>query len=459
MLLGGPRRSSRRHALVLSQLSRAAAVSVALLGLVVLVGWALDVAVLKSALPRLVAMKANTAVGLFLLGVSIGLRTAPCGPRLRLARRAAAMLAALIGATTLAEYMTGWDAGIDQLLFRDLQLDPRAPVPGRMAAATAIDLMLLGSGIVLLDARRRGRMIGEGLVLVAGWFGGLASVGYALGAEVFYTSIAFSAMALHTSFALAVGAAAALGSEPTVGLARVLVLESAGGRSARQLMPLALLTPVAVAVLVHLGGTRGLYQPELELAIASVVSAVSLSALVWATATRLDDSETLRRHAETESLTDPLTGLANRRALDSAFAGQRPGLGLTRPYSVVVADLDDLKRINDLRGHIAGDEALRRVASVFRMVTRPADVVARVGGDEFVALLPEADAADARRVAARMARLLGEQGREGAVSPFTVAMGTATWAPGDDAAAVLARADVAMYDEKHAKDRTATVAR
>lgn len=444
---------------MLSRLSGAAGASIALLGLVVLVGWALDVTILKTALPDLVAMKPNTAVGLLLLGGSIGLRTGPGGPSFRLARLAAAALAALIGAVSIAEYVTGWDAGIDQLLFRDLQLDPRAPVPGRMAPATAIEFMLLGSGVVLLDSRGLTRRIGEGLVLVAGWVGGAATAGYILGAAELYSSPAFSAMALHTSLAFAFAAGAALGSEPTVGLARILVLESAGGRSARQLMPFALFTPVAVALLVHLGGARGLYRPEIELALASAVSAVSLSALVWTTATRLDGSETMRRHAETESLTDPLTGLANRRGLDRAFAGQRRRAGRRRPYSVVVADLDDLKTINDLRGHAAGDDALRRVASVLREVTRPTDVTARVGGDEFVVLLPEADVADAQRIVARVARLLGQRGHAEAASPVRVTMGTAMWAPGDDAATVLARADLALYAEKRAKDGTAAVTR
>ncbi len=291
--------------------------------------------------------------------------------------------------------------------------------------------------------------------VVAGWLAGIATIGYLLGAPELYSSLTFSAMALNTSIAFSLAAAAALTSEPTIGLAQVLTLESAGGASARELMPFALFAPPVVALLVHLGGARGLYRPEVELAVGSAVSAASLSALVWATTTRLDRSERMRRRAETESLTDPLTGLANRRALDLALAERRRGSGRDDPYSVVVADLDDLKRVNDERGHAAGDDALRRVASVLRLVTRPTDVAARIGGDEFVVLLPEADAADTRSIVARVTRLLSQRRDEEGKFPVTVRMGTATWAPGDDAAAVLARADLDLYDQKRAKQRAA----
>jgi diguanylate cyclase (GGDEF)-like protein len=89
-----------------------------------------------------------------------------------------------------------------------------------------------------------------------------------------------------------------------------------------------------------------------------------------------------------QAATDPLTGLANRRALEAAIADLSTHEETT---GVVVVDLDGLKTINDTCGHAVGDEALRRTAAAIRSVVRPADLVARLGGDEFVIVLPNSD--------------------------------------------------------------------
>ena len=98
--------------------------------------------------------------------------------------------------------------------------------------------------------------------------------------------------------------------------------------------------------------------------------------------------ETAKQVAEQQALTDPLTGLANRRAFDQALAR---ALFLTQngggPFAVAHLDLDLFKAVNDTMGHAAGDHVLTRVAGVLRAETRRSDVVARVGGDEFVLLL------------------------------------------------------------------------
>lgn len=85
--------------------------------------------------------------------------------------------------------------------------------------------------------------------------------------------------------------------------------------------------------------------------------------------------------------TDPLTGLANRHGA---------------PCSVLAADLDHFKQLNDARGHLAGDQVLRAVARVLAASVRAQDLVARTGGDEFLVLLPEADLATATAIAARV---------------------------------------------------------
>ena len=111
----------------------------------------------------------------------------------------------------------------------------------------------------------------------------------------------------------------------------------------------------------------------------------------------------MHRQLLDQARTDPLTGLANRRsflerAREEIARSQRHG----RPLSVLMADIDHFKRINDTHGHAAGDEALKRFAQALRDDLRPSDLIGRLGGEEFAILLPETSIADAPAVAERL---------------------------------------------------------
>lgn len=99
---------------------------------------------------------------------------------------------------------------------------------------------------------------------------------------------------------------------------------------------------------------------------------------------RLDEA---REAAETLALTDPLTGLLNRRGFEAVLE-QAVRNAATAPFSLVQMDLDHFKQVNDTHGHSAGDEVLQHVAQILRSETRAADRIARSGGDEFLLLLP-----------------------------------------------------------------------
>ncbi len=115
------------------------------------------------------------------------------------------------------------------------------------------------------------------------------------------------------------------------------------------------------------------------------------------------EEELLRLHRELEqlSLTDGLTGIANRRLFDQRLETEWSVSQRTdQPLSLIVLDLDYFKQYNDVHGHVAGDECLKRIAAVLgRIARRPRDVVARFGGEEFVLLLPDTDLIAARSIA------------------------------------------------------------
>ena len=158
------------------------------------------------------------------------------------------------------------------------------------------------------------------------------------------------------------------------------------------------------------------------------------------------------RRLETLIFEDPLTGLANRRFILTQLGGLISGARRHgRALSIAVIDIDHFKAVNDRYGHAAGDEVLAAVTAALRGCLRAEDQLGRLGGEEFLALFPDADA-DAAAVAAR--KLCAEVADtsvayEGADLGVTVSIGWATWeseAPEE----LLRRADDALYA---AKDR------
>jgi diguanylate cyclase (GGDEF)-like protein len=155
------------------------------------------------------------------------------------------------------------------------------------------------------------------------------------------------------------------------------------------------------------------------------------------------------------ALTDPLTGLANRRPFAARLAEE---IGRGRPVTVLLLDVDRLKEINDRWGHAAGDVALGRVGTVLRQAVRPGDLAARLGGDEFAVLLPTGDAAVAKALERRVRDLLatarepddpwGVLGVSIGAEQLTLARDGAATDELLAAEAVLAAADRALYRAK-----------
>lgn len=146
-----------------------------------------------------------------------------------------------------------------------------------------------------------------------------------------------------------------------------------------------------------------------------------------------------------QALSDPLTGLPNRRALDQQL--RHVLRGPTLPCSVALVDLDGFKDVNDRYSHAAGDEVLRAVAAALRSALRADDTVARYGGDEFVVLLPGTAPHAARGALERAVRAVaGLPAKAGA--GVTLSAGVVAAEDHDDAESLLARADSAMYRAK-----------
>jgi diguanylate cyclase (GGDEF)-like protein len=160
-------------------------------------------------------------------------------------------------------------------------------------------------------------------------------------------------------------------------------------------------------------------------------------------AQRTEVLETQRDDAFQMAVTDELTGLYNRHYMRdelrrmTARAARRD-----RPFAIVSLDVDGLKAVNDSRGHQAGDALLRGIADALRTVLRSEDIAVRIGGDEFVVLLPDADRGEAVKVAYRIRQRIAMLGERG------VSSGIAVWRRGSDPEEALREADAELYRAK-----------
>jgi diguanylate cyclase (GGDEF)-like protein len=192
--------------------------------------------------------------------------------------------------------------------------------------------------------------------------------------------------------------------------------------------------------LVNSGGTG--------VAFSNAVTALALLVATGAIVDRL--RKALIREAN-QARYDPLTGLANRRACEERAElelarSQRSGAAL----SVAFLDFDGLKRINDERGHAAGDAALVHLAETAQAILRPTDLLSRIGGDEFVLLLPDTDYDDATTVIRRIQSRLAES-EEG--EPASITVGLVTWRSAPQSLDQLfVEPDALMYNAKRQRD-------
>jgi PAS domain S-box-containing protein len=284
----------------MTTVSRAMSLVVGLIGALVLLGWALDIDLLRSGVPGLVAMNPVTAVAFILAGGTLYLTGEEPVP---LARRRIARLGVtavlLIGLSVLIHYVTGWEAGLDQLLFHEKLAGSGTGYRNRMAPNTAVMFMLVGASLLSLDSRDR--LIRKGselLCLAAGLLTFFALTGYLYDSRRLYGVASYIPMALNTALAFGALIIGMLAARPARGLAALLLSTSSGGVMARRLLPATIVIPVVLGLLRLAGERQGLYDAAGGVAMLVTLTTISLATLVVWSAGVLDRTEAALRDAK-----------------------------------------------------------------------------------------------------------------------------------------------------------------
>ncbi|MEX0993443.1 MAG: ATP-binding protein [Solirubrobacterales bacterium] len=272
-----------------------------LVGALALIGWATHVWRLTAIWPGQAAMKANTALAIVLAGASLLLLRDAASARARRLGQTCALLVASLGLVTLLEYMLGWNAGIDELLFAEKPSAIDTTHPSRMFPATALGLVLVSTSLLLVGERRRfAHEAAEVPACVAGTIASLAFLGYIYGAEALYR-VSDAAMAFQTAIVLMALAAGVLASRPEVGLMAILAGRGTGSSSARRILPPALILFPIVAWLWLEGQRRGIFDFEFGLALLVVTGLLTLTWGILDAARSLNRADAERKQAEAEA--------------------------------------------------------------------------------------------------------------------------------------------------------------
>jgi diguanylate cyclase (GGDEF)-like protein/hemerythrin-like metal-binding protein/PAS domain S-box-containing protein len=189
------------------------------------------------------------------------------------------------------------------------------------------------------------------------------------------------------------------------------------------------------------------------IASATDISTIKQAEALLSRANQELEQEVAHRTAQLEQLmlTDPLTGVGNRRLLTKRLEEETlRAHRYQRPFCAIFFDLDHFKRINDLYGHAAGDAVLTGVASILRACLRDCDLLGRFGGEEFVVILPETSIQDAVQIAERMRCGVADMRLPMIPKTITVSAGVAEWMRGETGEVLLERSDRALYQAKEA---------
>ena len=281
--------------------SRGASATGILVGASVLVGWLLDIPLLKSVIPGLVTMKANTALCFIVAGVALRLlenEAAP--PPLRRVAQGCAVTVSLIGVVTLSEYLFGWDLGIDQLLIEESSGAVLASLPGRMAPVTAVSFLFIGFALFSLHVKTsRGAAPAQFLALATAAISFFSFAGYLFSVDFFHGIASYTAVALHTPVTFFALSAGVLLARPDRGLMSTITSNGPGSFMARRLLPISISIPLVIGWLLLKGEQAGLYSDQFEMALLVLMIIIIFSTLVYWNASAQNRHDAERLQAET----------------------------------------------------------------------------------------------------------------------------------------------------------------
>jgi hypothetical protein len=277
--------------------SEYSSILIVFIGILVLIGWAFDIALLKSPGSGFSTIKSNVGLAFILIGISLWLQqTNRINHNNRRIAQILALAAALIGFLTLTEYLFNVNIGLDQILFKEAAGALNTSSPNRMALSAAFSLFIAGIAIAFMDVKfGRDYGVTQILALIGGFLSLFSLTGYVYGVSLLFHIPQYTAIALYAALTFALIFLSILFSRPDSGIIAILSSENVGGSLARRLMPAILILPLILGLIWKVGESVNLYGHNFGYALFAFSSIIFLLLLMWAAIVPINRIEDKRK--------------------------------------------------------------------------------------------------------------------------------------------------------------------
>ena len=360
-----------RDGLAFQRWSKITSAFTMLVGGLVLVGWEFNIAILRGNFRGMVFSQTNAALAFLAAGINVWLlQTKYTHPGLFYIRRACTILIILIGVLTLSEYIFGWDLGIDHLFIREDFL-MRAIYPQRMSSITAINFLLLGSALALIDIFQR-YYAAQFLTFVAHFFALLAVIGYLYAVSSSYQIASFTSMALPIAVTFLILCQGILFLKPDEGWMTIITSNRPVGILTRRMLPPAIILPILLGYLGLPGQIGALFGDRLYLAFFAVSIIIVFSLLITWSADSLYKVDLDRQQTELrmQQLNAALEGRVVARTVQLTAANQLLEQDVTRREQTEATLTQERDQMQALMDNIPDTIYFKDTASRFTRINR-----------------------------------------------------------------------------------------
>jgi len=308
----------------------------------VLLGWTFDVPILQSILPGQPQMVPLTAVNFILASVSLGMLKSRA-----VVSGLCALVVHVIALLIIGEYIGRFDLGFDKIIFSHQLASGDQSFPGRPSPHTAIDLLFIGSALLLSRTKGNAYRVAQRLALIAALIASMALVGYIYDVAFLYSISVHTGMALHTALIFIALSLGILFIHPEQQLMSFVLSDTAGGMMVRRLLPASIAIPIVAGGLIIFGARAGLYDMAFAVPLCVVASILVLTTIIWRNAIALHRSDGKRRQAE-EALRDAYNDLEQRveeRTLQLSRVNENLQTEISKHKESEAARLELLRRL------------------------------------------------------------------------------------------------------------------
>ena len=287
----------------LKRFSNLSGILIFLVGLVVLIGWSYNIAILKSPGPGFSSIKSNVGLAFIFIGISLWMQqTRRINTKYRIASQLLAAVAALIGLLTLTEYLFNINIGLDQMLFKESPGAINTSSPNRMAFTAALNLFFAGIAIILMDGNNKLKLnIAQYLALFGGVLTSISLLGYLYNLSALYIILPnYTSIAIYAASSFLLVFAGILSAHPEMGFMKTLTSKSLGGYLSRRLLPAVIFLPILLGGLWIWGELLGFFDHIFGVALSTISTIIILTTLLWFIASSINSIDEKRRKNKEE---------------------------------------------------------------------------------------------------------------------------------------------------------------